>query len=356
MMRMILYLLGMGLTAYLAVLYESTLLTAVLVMEFLIPVPFCLAARRAAKGLTAQLAAPIPAADRGEEILVELRLENASRFMILRAEVKLAYWNEFRGRKSVKRFSARVDGRGKSCYPFRIASEHCGNLKICVERLGVWDFLGLLRFRAAGGQQETVSVLPSLFEFPVDAGEEAAGPAGETDEFDTRRGGDDPSEIFRIRSYRPGDRPQSIHWKMTARSDELMVKEFSLPLRCQTAVFLDLHGSGGEAECWEGADEYLETALSLSFGLLEAGRRHYVIWYEKAAGELCRKRIDRTEDIHELTGRLFRAMPYEEELDLEDFFRRRYPGEMFAASYRLDLKCRLWKGGVPVWEKTAPYA
>lgn len=354
MRRMILYLLGIGLMVYLAALYESSLLVAVLALQILAPIPSCILGWRAAKGLNARLSVPIPAADKGEEILVELQLQNSSRLSILHAEVKLAYWNQFRNRKTIKKYTLRVNAKGRSTYQFKIASERCGNIKICVERLRVWDYLGLLGFSAAGGQQETVSVLPSFFEFPVDGGEELPGLAGETDEFDTRRGGDDPSEIFQIRSYRPGDRPQNIHWKMTARSEELMVKEFSLPIRYQTAVFLDLHGEAGDGKCWDGADAYLETALSLSFGLLEAERRHYVIWYERDAGELCRKRVEKPEDIHELTGMLFRAMPYTEEFDLEDFCRRKYPGETFSVSYRLDLKCRLWKGGVLEWEKTAP--
>ena len=77
MRRMILYLLGIGLMVYLAALYESSLLVAVLALQILAPIPSCILGWRAAKGLNARLSVPIPAADKGEEILVELQLQNS---------------------------------------------------------------------------------------------------------------------------------------------------------------------------------------------------------------------------------------------------------------------------------------
>ena len=40
--------------------------------------------------------------------------------------------------------------------------------------------------------------------------------------------GYDPSELFDVREFQNGDRLQSVHWKLSARTDELMVKELSL--------------------------------------------------------------------------------------------------------------------------------
>ena len=354
MAHLIVYLLGMGLTVYLTMLYDSPLLAAVLALEILIPLPSCLIARQAAKGLEIRLAVPVPAAERKEEVTAELRLKNRSVFPVLRAEIRVSCRNRFHAEKKKESMYVRVDGKNQSRCQLRIASDCCGTLELCVEKAAVWDYLGILRFPVKSGQKESFSVFPPFSPLPVDIGAAIPGPAGESDEFDRQKGGDDPSEIFRIRPYQPGDRLQHIHWKMTARADELMVKEFSLPVCCQTAVFLDLKGEGEELRNWKNADAYLETALSLSFRLLEEGRRHYVVWYEKEAGELCRKRMDREEELYELALRLFRAMPYEENIDLEEFYSGKYPGEKYPASWRLDLRCRLWRGGVLEWEKTAP--
>lgn len=46
------------------------------------------------------------------------------------------------------------------------------------------------------------------------------------------------SELMEIREYRPGDPPRSIAWKVSARRDELMCKQFEseVPVRCQLLV------------------------------------------------------------------------------------------------------------------------
>jgi hypothetical protein len=69
-------------------------------------------------------------------------------------------------------------------------------------------------------------VLPVAFsadglfdEFSVSVSEEAV--------HERNAKGNDTSEIFEIRNYRSGDRPQQIHWKLSAKEQELMVKEFA---------------------------------------------------------------------------------------------------------------------------------
>lgn len=46
------------------------------------------------------------------------------------------------------------------------------------------------------------------------------------------------SELMEIREYQPGDPPRSIAWKVSARRDELMCKQFEseVPVRCQLLV------------------------------------------------------------------------------------------------------------------------
>ena len=56
---------------------------------------------------------------------------------------------------------------------------------------------------------------------------------GENDSYSREKEGDDPSEVFDIRPMRPGDRMQQVHWKLTARTGEMMVKVFSRSLGVQ---------------------------------------------------------------------------------------------------------------------------
>ena len=47
-------------------------------------------------------------------------------------------------------------------------------------------------------------------------------------------------EFHRIREYRPGDNPKAIHWRTTARSGELMVREYQQTRDCDLVLLVEL--------------------------------------------------------------------------------------------------------------------
>jgi uncharacterized protein (DUF58 family) len=50
----------------------------------------------------------------------------------------------------------------------------------------------------------------------------------------------DEGEFFGLRSYRPGDSPRWIHWRSSARRDELVVKQFQQPESRELFLLLDM--------------------------------------------------------------------------------------------------------------------
>ncbi|MGD9856472.1 MAG: DUF58 domain-containing protein [Planctomycetaceae bacterium] len=54
------------------------------------------------------------------------------------------------------------------------------------------------------------------------------------------RGGSYDDDFHRIREYRPGDDPRAIHWRTSARRDELMVREFRESRDRHLILLLDL--------------------------------------------------------------------------------------------------------------------
>ena len=56
--------------------------------------------------------------------------------------------------------------------------------------------------------------------------------------------GDDVSQISQIRNYIPGDKLQNIHWKLSAKNEELQVKEFSKPYSDEVTLLVDLSQNG----------------------------------------------------------------------------------------------------------------
>jgi uncharacterized protein (DUF58 family) len=51
----------------------------------------------------------------------------------------------------------------------------------------------------------------------------------------------DEGDFFGLRAYRPGDSPRWIHWRSSARRDELVVKQFQQADSRELVILLDLH-------------------------------------------------------------------------------------------------------------------
>jgi uncharacterized protein (DUF58 family) len=58
----------------------------------------------------------------------------------------------------------------------------------------------------------------------------------------------DEGEFFGLRAYRTGDSPRWIHWRSSARRDELVVKQFQQPESRELVILLDLLIPGDASE------------------------------------------------------------------------------------------------------------
>ena len=75
-----------------------------------------------------------------------------------------------------------------------------------------------------------------------------------------------------------------MHWKLSARTDELMVKENSLPKACAVAIAADFRGIKKGRQ----ADSFMKLLVSLSFSLMDQKCSHYVAWYDTSINDIVR--------------------------------------------------------------------
>lgn len=57
--------------------------------------------------------------------------------------------------------------------------------------------------------------------------------------YSDKKAGNDPTEIFAIREYAPGDKIRNIHWKISAKMGQTMVKDYGLPLFEKDTVIIE---------------------------------------------------------------------------------------------------------------------
>ncbi|MBD5130407.1 MAG: DUF58 domain-containing protein [Ruminococcaceae bacterium] len=69
-------------------------------------------------------------------------------------------------------------------------------------------------------------------------------------------------DFSHVRSYREGDIMQLVHWKLTAKQDELMIKQFDSVNDVHAAVLCDFNLYPGECNVMLRSDTVIETALA----------------------------------------------------------------------------------------------
>lgn len=166
-------------------------------------------------------------------------------------------------------------------------AEHCGLLTGRLAQAWAVDCLGLFWLPLRRGKAAQMWIVP----VPRDAGELSLPEEEEAPGVRPRPGGG-PGEDYEPREYRPGDPLNTIHWKLSAKRDELVTRETLETVRPLPLLTLDAFGDPNA----------LDAALELLFGagqaFLAQGRAHSIAWADPLTGELRRFNIEGENDLN----------------------------------------------------------
>lgn len=135
------------------------------------------------------------------------------------------------------RLLTRVEGRQSRLYRARTWITRRGRFSLGPTTLTTGDPFGLFRATRSFPAQDSLLVLPSIFQiesFPYLPGLLQGG------RVISRKAVDITAHASSVREYAPGDPLKRIHWPTTARRGQLMVKEFDRDPQTEIWLFLDL--------------------------------------------------------------------------------------------------------------------
>ena len=223
-------------------------------------------------GCRAGLHATAPQVPRGGKVSLTLRLDNRFRLPVARCSYRLRITNRMTGQEQ----TARAVMRGLAPEEDRLwtlETDHCGAVECRVERLWVCDCLGLFTLPVRRPRLFTLLVVPVAqepgpIELPEGVGAPVPSPRNRT-VF---------GEVYELRGYRPGDSMRMIHWKMSAKRDELITREPPEDTRPLPVLTFDHFGPLAQV------DRTLDRLEGLSRALLDQGRPHEVRWVHPETG------------------------------------------------------------------------
>lgn len=335
MKKLALCLLVMAVTFYVVVMYEAPWLGNILVTEFVLVLAAAFFVLLSVRCVKVSLKIPVPAAKKGGGGKVYVHIENKSVLPVPQVKVEVLIYRSGLKKPEKRVISAAADGRCETVVPFMVDCPMCGNIQVRVQSAAVTDYLRLLSAKRRLYAEGTISVLPRLLPAAVSVVSNFRYFLGDSDIFADDRGGDDVSQIFEIRGYRPGDKMQKIHWKLSARSDEMMVREYSDPIGYAVVIFVNLYNDG-KYDAWRH-DAALEAAASLSWTLIQLEYSHVVAWIG-TNGHISRFKLADMGDIYEMTAELIKAAPHTFDRTAAQLYNEKYGAASYHTFIEVNMK------------------
>ena len=210
-------------TLYIWSFFRSYLLFLALILIVCSPIVSFLLLWSARDVLRAQAILPDNRVGRNTEFFFNINLRNPRRFAAFTADVTYSWSNIFTGYSEQKKQHLWVAPGGNSEIKQLLSSRYAGRVEVRIETFTVFDMFHMFCLQGCDRSDAYVIVWPAFSE--TDEEEIYSCVEGFPKENETKRRGTDYNPDYEIREYIPGDELKSIHWKLSAKQEQLMVRE-----------------------------------------------------------------------------------------------------------------------------------
>lgn len=221
----------------------------------------------------------------GQSVPVDIEICSRSIIPILSCEITVEFILSSARQPEKIKINTPVFPKNTQKLSAAFSSSHFGVVNCRIARVKIYDMLRLFRanipLKKIRQDESPVLILPDTLELS-NAISDYSDLGLDSDKFSAVKPGDDPSEIFSIHEYQEGDKLSKVHWKLTAKEDKLMVKDYSLPLADSFLIITDTYipkiESGSAAAVY---DTLIKLTASVSRLFLENQIRHRVAAYSE---------------------------------------------------------------------------
>ena len=172
--------------------------------------------------LRAQAVMPANRVGRNTDFFIDINVCNPGRFMAFTADVTYSWSNLFTGYTEYRKEHMWVPPGGGEIKNL-MNSRYAGRVDVSIEAFEVYDLFHMFCLKGCDMSDAHVIVWPAFSE--ADEEEIYSCVEGFPKENEIKKRGTDYNPNYEVREYIPGDELKSIHWKLSAKKEELMVRE-----------------------------------------------------------------------------------------------------------------------------------
>lgn len=249
---------------------------------------------------------------KNEDITGTIQIISGNSFPVFKLRVKLLIKNLMTGETKEMMFFHHISGKYTEPLEFTLSSMMCGRMEISLASMEIFDLMGIYKRNIKMSSEAAVTVFPETFKMKPEI---RSGAFADNDsiEYSEVTPGYDVSEVFGIREYREGDSIKNIHWKLTSKYEEIIVKVPSLPMENSILLVLERIIDTGAGYGYKVFDSLAEIFITLSQTLIHDGVKHDIAWYDCRRGQVMTYSIEREDDLFGVMGKLLGAECKEDE-------------------------------------------
>lgn len=211
-----------------------------------------------------------------QELMIQLTLQKKNSILSGPIYVHFVFHNILYHDKYQKTIILQPSEKQTMKYFYNVLMKDCGNVKISIESVTCMDLFGLFKKSFSFDQEQEVLVYPLQVQLNTMLQRK---PETITDGelYDHEKHGQDVNEVFGLRSYVEGDSPRSIHWKLSSKIDDLVVRQFGHPSNYHTLILYQMSKEAEGIKISNAINNViLSLCISLSYSVLEKNLEHQV--------------------------------------------------------------------------------
>lgn len=286
------YIIWMVILALLYLIFKNTLFGAIFFSVVVMLIISIIIAKVIINGVNIKVDVEKKYVERGSKACFSIHTLNKTIFPSNKLYIKININNEFFDEHEECCINIPASIRGEDIICSDVKCDYVGNVNIEAVQLIIMDYLGLVRFKKNISNVASIIVMPMDINYTVPIENTFT----ESDEGEKKLNSLDSTEMKGIREYTEGDTLRRIHWKLSSKYDELMVKEFEMSAEVNTEILVDL-----VRDNYEILNDTVEVMYSLIKNMLEIISSGVTVnWYDKSKEDYIYYDINSVDDLGKL--------------------------------------------------------
>jgi hypothetical protein len=233
---------------------------------------------------------------RGEPYKLKINVKNKCFVPILNINFKIRLKNDFSDEAQERYVNTSVAAFANSVVEFELKPTLCGRVNAEIENVRINDFFLFFERDISAGARFVFDVLPRRIKYE-DVLMMSENLSDDSEEAKKDSAG---NEVVNIREYVAGDSLKTVHWKLSAKKDELYVREKGDTVQDRPILVFEL--------CKNGINHILDLVYAVARQYVKQAQPIKICWAGSESEQLSYCTVYAEEDIYAMFERVYNSI------------------------------------------------